>query len=725
MNILLLGGTCSLMDSLILKMKKEGHRVFLLTGNKYSQGRYEKVFEKYKFSYDSEDLTEIFESVKPDVTICLGAFDTNYRWKEEERETVRFTSDLINILVSYASVRHGKLIFLSSDDVYFGDSEQDIREDQPATGSSTRAATLIQAEEICKNFYKNWDIDLMILRLDHVSGIPKELKDVNNICAKMCLESMKNGYIEADLSHSFSVLYEKDAVEFIYQTVKRKVHGQMIYHLSADRVVSEVELAGMIREGLGNGCSVVTVTGSGGRCVLSGESFEEEYGIHAFCDLEVFIKKLTKYMKRHEDIFLKENERKLPWWKRFLNKWTWLFRAVFPFVENIICFIPFFMMNNRTVGSEYFANLDPYLLYVLLFAIVYGQQQATFSAICAVAGYMFRQMYTRSGFEVVLDYNTYVWIAQLFILGLVVGYMRDQIRTIRMESRELEEHLSRQIVDMKDINGSNVRVKGVLEQQLIDHRDSIGKIYSITSTLDQQLPDEVLFDAVEMMTRLLHTKDVAIYNVVNEDYARMFSASSEKARSLGNSIRYRDMTEIYEELKEQKVYINKSMDEKYPLMANAIYEGGKIQMIIMLWGLGWERMTLGQANFLTVVSYLIQNAVLNARRYMNALEEQRYVEHSRIMECGAFTSLVQSYERARERDLAECTLLILLIPEEQYREAGENLSSHLRGSDYLGVLRDEKLYILLANTTHQDAGYVQERLRKSGYESRIVESVEL
>ena len=88
------------------------------------------------------------------------------------------------------------------------------------------------------------------------------------------------------------------------------------------------------------------------------------------------------------------------------------------------------MLNNRVVGSQYFSQLDFYLLYVLLFAIVYGQQQATFSALLATAGYLFRQTYTRSGFEVMLDYNTYVWIAQLFILGLVVGYMHDQIRKI-------------------------------------------------------------------------------------------------------------------------------------------------------------------------------------------------------------------------------------------------------------------------------------------------------
>ena len=172
---------------------------------------------------------------------------------------------------------------------------------------------------------------------------------------------------------------------------------------------------------------------------------------------------------------------------------------------------------------------------------------------------------------------------KLFILGLVVGYMRDQIRTMRAESAELEEHLSRQIVDIRDINESNVRVREVMEQQLVGQKDSLGKIYSITKQLDQSMPDEVVFHAVEMLTKLMETKDVAFYSVVNDDYARLFSASSEKARSLGNSIRYREMTEIYDELLEEKVYINKTMDERYPLMVRGIYEDGKLQMVIMLW----------------------------------------------------------------------------------------------------------------------------------------------
>ena len=722
MNILLIGGSCSLINNLIVKFRKEGHKVYLLTGEKYQKKKYEKVFETYNFTYDSEKLSDIIDSVNPDVTICMGAFDSNYRWKEE-REAVKISSHLVNILMACTQEKKGKVIFLSSDEVYYGDYEEKLQEESPLSGKGVRASILIQAESICRNFRQNWGLELTVLRLDHVYNQPKRPEDVNHIGALMCLEALKTGCITVQENHEFSLLNEKDAVEFIY-CIAKEPQKHEIYHLSSETIVSEVELAGMIQKSFAEPINVIVTEGIQERCVLSAERFKEEYRKSAICELEPAIRKMASYMQKHKALFVDLDEEKLPWWKRLLNQWAWLIRSMIPFLENMICFIPFFMMNNRTVGSQYFANLDPYLLYVLLFAIVYGQQQATFSAILAVAGYLFRQMYTRSGFEVVLDYNTYVWIAQLFILGLVVGYMRDQIRLMRMESKEMEEHLSRQIVDIKEINESNVRVKEIMEHQLIEHEDSIGKIYSITSKLDQQEPEEVLFDAVEMMKELMHTEDVAIYNIVNEDYARMFSASSVKARSLGNSIRYKEMEAVYDELKEQKVYINKSMDESYPLMANAIFEGGQMKMLIFLWGLGWERMTLGQANYLVVVSYLIQNAVLRARRYMSALEEKRYLKKSRILEPDAFRTLVKSYSHAANRNLVEYTLLRIHTPNKIKTTANET-EKFLRSTDYFGVLSNKKLYVLLANTSAEDAVFVQKRFAENGYETTIERMTEV
>ncbi len=721
MNVLLIGGAGSLIDKMIIKLRKEGHRVYLITGNKYHREHYEKVFEQYYFDYDSENLTEVIDSVDPDVTVYMGAYDSNFSWREEQKESVRFSSGMMNILMAYSMVHKGRFIFLSSQDVFGKNYEEDIKEDTPLFANGFKGIALAQAEELCENYRKNLDLDIKILRLEWVYTIPKDRKSIDNICAEMCLKAMETGYIIVNGESEISMLYESDAVEFVYRVIRTKKMRHHIYHLSSAQAVSEAELADLVKQYMGEEINVVLEESDMGRVVLSNKRFSVEFGVSVFANLEQIVKKMAGYMLHHKELFVSGDDAGKSAWQKFKEKTVWFVSAAIPFLENIICFVPFFMLNNRAVGSAYFHNLDFYLLYVLLFAIVYGQQQATFSAILAVAGYLFREMYDRSSFAVMLDYNTYVWIAQLFILGLVVGYMRDELRIVKAENEEERRYLNRQLGDILDINSSNVRVKDVLKRQVIDQRDSVGKIYNITSALDQYMPEEVLFYAVDMIAQIMDCPDVAIYNVFNDTYARMFSASSKKARQLGNSIRYREMEEVYDEISQRKVYINRQLDERYPLMANAIYDNDEMQMIIMVWGIPWERMTLGQANLLTVVSYLIQNAVLRANRYINALQDERYVEGTKILHTEAFTSLVRAYRKAASRNLTECTILQLKIEQEQFEKAGYELAAKLRQTDYQGELADGRMYILLANTSHDDAQTVRKRFAEAGYESEIIE----
>ena len=725
MNILLIGGSGNLMNQLIIKLKKEGHRVHLLTGEQHAANTYEKVFERYEFTYDNGNLSEIFQSVSPDVTLFLGAYDTNFSWRHSERESVRFIAGLMNILVAYSMINKGKFIFLSSEELYQGNFEQDIREEEPPCARGFRGTALEQAENICSNFRENWNLNILVLRLDHLYSIPKDREELDGICGEMCRKAMESGCIHADPDTVLSLLYVSDAVEFIYQVAAARRTKHFLYHLSSSQPVSELELAGMIGKNMDSVVEIVLEPKPAkSRKVLSNQRFLEEFGVSVCHTAEDGVDKIVSGMMKNKAVFLTGEEETPSVWKRIWRRVGWFVKASVPFVENMICFIPFFMLNNRTVGSDYFARLDFYLFYVLLFAIVYGQHQAIFSAVLAVCGYLFRQMYTRSGFEVMLDYTTYVWMAQLFILGLVVGYMRDQIRSIRMESEEVQKNLKRQLRDIKDINNSNVRVKDVLERQVIDQKDSIGKLYSITSTLDQYMTEEVLFYAVEILSKILRSPDVAIYTVYNSDYARMFSASSDVARQLGNSIRYPDMGELYEALCQRKVYVNRQLDERYPLMANAIYENDEMKMIVMVWGIPWERMTLGQANLLVVISYLIQNAVLRAGRYMEALEQQRYVEDTHILEPGAFTTLVEAYQKAKKKNLTECTLLQIQADPSECERAGEVLLKNLRQTDYLGTMEDGRLYVLLANTVRKEAEIVISRFDAAGFKSIVVEGIE-
>lgn len=727
MDILLIGGAGSITEAVINKLNKEGHRIYVLTGNENKIGTYKNVFERYDFTYDNDCLKEIFESVNPDIILFMGAYDTNFDWTNARKESVRYSAGLLNILLAYSLLKRGRFIYLSSDEVYSQSSPHDIEETVSVNARSFQAMTILQGEDMCHNYGQSMELDIVILRLDHLYYIPNKKKEINNICARMCEEALRTGYLSANSKNSLSLLYLSDAVEFIYKMMICEKHQKLLYHISSGEVFNEMELAQMVQKNIGKNVTIRdNSVGDEYRIVLSGKVFQEEFQTQIFNPTEEVIKQMAVYMRRHSNRFLEQTDSGAGLMGKITHNVKGIFRAIIPFLENMICFIPFFMLNNRAVGSEYFANLDFYLLYVLLFAIVYGQQQATFSAILAVAGYCFRQMYNRSGFDVLLDYNTYVWIAQLFILGLIVGYMRDQLRIIKGEDKKEIDYLEEQLNDIQDINTSNVRMKNVLETQIVNHNDSFGKIYEITSSLDQYEPEEVLFYAAEVISKLIESEDVAIYSVANAAYARLFSATSKKARSLGNSIEYKELTGMYDDLKEKRVYINKGMEESYPLMANAIYSEDEMQMIVMIWGIPWERMNLSQANMLKVVSYLIQNAVIRANRYQKALENKRYIEGTNILEEEAFTTLVKAYIVARNKGLTECSILRLPKIRLQDQEvAGHKIAKLLRQSDYMGKLTDGNLYVLLSNTDSKGAEFVIERFKEAGYQSCLQEDSEL
>lgn len=730
MEILLVGSDNELMRTMISKLNKEGHRCYVLTGNKNQVGVYKNAYEKYRFPYESDCLKEIFDSVRPDATIFLGVYDYNFDWTDPRKESVRYQTALQNVLTSFSMLKRGRFIYLSSEEVYSQSYQNNIDEREETSALSFRSVAIAQGEDVCRNYKQTMGTDTVILRMDHLYMMPEKQMGGNravmdtNPCAKMCIEALETGYIQANANKVFSLLYVNDAVEAIYKVIAAPNLNRELYHVSSGEGISEMDLAKKIQEQLGEGVSITDNTvGSMMRVILDNTAFDGELGMTIFHHVDEVVAKMVKYIKKYSTSFINledvRGKRKRNW-RQTLRV---IFEALVPFIENMVCFIPFFMLNNRAVGSRYFANLDFYLLYVLLFAIVYGQQQATFSAVLAVGGYCFRQMYNRSSLEVLLDYNTYVWIAQLFILGLAVGYMKDRLRTIRNENKHEVQYMVTQLDDIQDINTSNVRIKNLLEVQLVNQNDSFGKIYEITSSLDQYEPSEVLFYAAEILAKLVDSKDVAIYTIANRSYARLFSATSPKARELGNSIEYTKMEDMYRLLKEKRVYINRSMDPQYPLMADAIYAEDEMQLILMVWGIPWERMTLSQANMLIIIGYLIQNAVLRANRYLDALEQQRYLQGTKVLDAEAFESLVKAYLTARNKGLTECTVLEIDIKGKNLEKSGDELAGLMRQSDYIGKMSDGRLCALLSNTDSKDAEFVIKRFAKTGYNSVIREDV--
>ena len=77
MNVLLVGDDNELLDAMINKLNKSSHRIYWLTGQKGKRGSRKRVFETYNFSYTDVNVKDIIDSVRPDVVLFTGAYDTS------------------------------------------------------------------------------------------------------------------------------------------------------------------------------------------------------------------------------------------------------------------------------------------------------------------------------------------------------------------------------------------------------------------------------------------------------------------------------------------------------------------------------------------------------------------------------------------------------------------------------------------------------------------------
>ena len=756
LNILMIGGANSITNRLIRQFNKEGHRVSLLTGSTRTSHKYPRVFERYDFPYTSGVLPEVFHSVSPDITVFAGAYDGTFAWEDERNDAVSYVTAVMNILSAYSEAGKGRFLYISSDAVFQADNERVYSEEDEMSAGDPRSTAFVQAEDICRQYMADPGTDIVIVRLSGYYHYPKEPEHVDNFVSEFCVSYLKNGSVNVPDSRLIMPLAGSDAVFFLSKLALAPTHRFSVYHLSSGERITAAELKSMIAEAAQQ-CGYTIPTGErasadaeegkrlsarirrflerradSGRdnepdrkpkstfvhlkhpqAMLDSDRFREEFGINRLTEFEKELKSIVSHMVKHRKRFLCIDAERYSLFGFLKREFIWLMHIFLPFVENLLCFFVFYMLYTYFYGSKYFGRVDFFLIYVLLFAILYGQHQAVFSALLATGGFLFAQFRSSPDNSVLLDFNTYVWIAQLFILGLSVGYLKDRLSDQKAVARYDYEHMTQQIDDVREINDSNVRVKDALQTQIINQNDSIGKIYEITSTLDRYDSEDVFFHAMDVLRQIMGSDDIALYTVSNSAYARLFSATTELAGSLGNSIRYRELGELYEEIKDGRPYINRGLKEDMPVMACAIRENEEIRTIIMIWKLPWEKMTLGQASILTVTSMLIQSAVLRAHRFLDIMHSERFIEDTRILRAEAFASILNAYRNAERQRLTRFTLLRIVSDEDSGSliEVGNHAAAHLRQDDHIGIGEDGKLYILLPNTSLKSAEIVINRLR--------------
>ena len=165
MNVLLVGDDNELLDAMINKLNKSSHRIYWLTGQKGKRGSRKRVFETYNFSYTDVNVKDIIDSVRPDVVLFTGAYDTSFDWKYNgQAEVLRYTTAMVNILTAYVMVGGGRFIYLSSQEVFDGSYANDVPEATALTARGFKSSALCVWIKFTVSLKKNRRREIPVLR---------------------------------------------------------------------------------------------------------------------------------------------------------------------------------------------------------------------------------------------------------------------------------------------------------------------------------------------------------------------------------------------------------------------------------------------------------------------------------------------------------------------------------------------------------------------------------
>lgn len=720
-NVLIVGTIDTAVETLCKRLIREGSKVFVLSDGA-SDSKLKNI-RRYNYEYDSDSVYEVFGSCRPDRVVFMGAYDALFTWKKktEKRDYRKFVSGLSNVLRISEAMGVERFIYVSSEELFEDHYVRDIHEQAKPVAKSMKATALSIGEMLVRCYNENMSIDGVVARLDRMYFCPKNYQECTSLYAEACRKAVVDGEITINAKVSRSGIWINDAVEALFILMTASSHEQSIYHITSGEDIGEARMARLISDACPREVTVKDNTVNMRRVHrLEDNYFATEFQFRARFRLEECVGEIMQYIQKNVTLFNEQSETMTD-----VRKGTEsLFRKVFPFIEAFVAFLLVLFLQKNFGDSSYFAKLDLFLLFVVLFSLVHGLYQAVFTGVLSMIGFFILNSGQSTTLELFMDMSTYIWIAQIFIVGMAVGYQHDGIKQLRDDKDEEIEYLDGRLEDIKEINESTTDIKNYFETQVINNRESLSFFYDIMTRLDNAEDAGILFDVVQVLQNAMGTHDVAIYESTGTGFYRLLTSTTSMAYELGRSLKSAEFSEIFDSAERDVVFVNTSTSNRLPSMVNFTRdEEGNPQMALFLWNLPFEKMTLQSRNMFRILTLLIRGALHRASRYMNALIDKRYYEGTQVLNRSSFEEVKRIYQDAQEKKLVEYVLIRVESDVPDVTESHQKMTTNFRSIDIVGYYGGNVYYTIAVNSGKQDAGIIINRLMNRGYRASVVEDI--
>lgn len=391
------------------------------------------------------------------------------------------------------------------------------------------------------------------------------------------------------------------------------------------------------------------------------------------------------------------------------------------YLFTVVLFIIFLCINEFAASSISFGTLNIMIIYIAMISAIYGMNQGIVANILAIA-YLLNiySSQNRDLLTLMLDYRIMGEILLCMSTALVVGYYSNKREIKVSEAKEKVEFLNERYDFLEKLSQDVFAEKVELERQILNSENSIGKLYAIISRLDSLETEDILNNAISVLEEILDNDTIAIYSTSKSgEYMRLEVQSNNASCKMDKSINVKKSSEIYRKLVEDNFYINKRMDTGLPQVMGAICDGDKMKAVVTINEIEFEKMNLYYENLLKITIKLISAAISKAIAYQSAINSEKYIGNTKILNEKNFGQVLAIKLKAQEEKHSSLSVLELSESRLKEEEISSILENALRETDYFGYFNG-KINIILSNTDESGRDIVKDRLEVKGIKIREV-----
>jgi nucleoside-diphosphate-sugar epimerase len=699
LKILLVGEGCVEGRYIARRLYKEGHKL-----NWIAKEITEQLFDKdvkgnaYNIPIGSSRCKEVIKSNNIDTIVFLTSV---YREKFENEETEydSMLPDLHSIL-KYASEYNSikRIAFMSSVELYNENNLTPILTDLKA------------GEMLCEAWSKQYEIPITIFRISSVYG--EEFYDRAGYLGKVIGKMKESKRISTVFSKDAEIdlIYGGDIADAVYRALSENKTGT--YNVVSEKPIKITEFFRILSDKYGYNFEVQYAQDNNRNYeTCDAIRLKKELGwlpIHEFVkELDILdeIDNLNKTKK-----IVKVSEKK---------QQSKLMKLAKGLLENLLLFLLALIFKKFANDYTDLRFIDVRLMYVVMVGMVYGVKQGLVATVLASASYIYDLSTANIDISYLLySINSWMPIVFYMIAGAWTGYMTDK-RIDDMEA-EKEEHamLVEKYEFLRSLYNEMREVKEQLQKQILVSKDSFGRVYEIANELSNFKPDLIMFKAIRIIENVMETESVAIYLVANDDltYARLMANSVNLQGKLSSSLKMDSLPGLKKAIENREFYVNIDLHSDYPAFAMPIVDNNKVVAIAMIYKLDYNKFSTFYQNLFRIVIGLIQQQLVNAYIYNNAVIKENYINGT-VLNCEKeFKDKLETVISAKE-ELEFNFILVKVWDESSNIELSvfsDKVKRIMRNTDFAGINSKGEYNIVFMQATISDFDEIQKRFQKIG-----------